>query len=171
MRTGKLNEGNIYDEQWLCDGAVEQETVMIRRDPVERLISGYRNFRDKRGLTLDFPDFLRELPNLMAQNHDYLHHFRLQSSYHPDHPLSEVDHVFDFEDFPRIKSFFEARLGQALPDLHHQKACFNDFTVTEKQIDLIQNYYVNDYLAGFGDIVDDTELGLQSERIGEAHSD
>jgi len=58
MRTGITSEGNIYDHGWMCDGEVEPETMMIRRDPVARFISGYRNFRDKRGWWMGFAEFV-----------------------------------------------------------------------------------------------------------------
>jgi hypothetical protein len=58
VRTGgQLPFGNVYDETWLSDGPLMQRKLIVRRDPVDRFISGYRNFRDNRGLTLGFDEF------------------------------------------------------------------------------------------------------------------
>ena len=155
IRMGKDVEGNIYEQEWLYDGEVEKETLMIRRDPVQRFISGYRNFRDIRGLKLGFAEFLERLPELLKRDGNIRHHFRPQSDYFPWMPLAKVDHVFDFEDFSKVKEFLEGRCGKTLPDHHAQKSYFNDFEVTNEQVELIQEYYVQDYIAGFGDVVDD----------------
>jgi hypothetical protein len=147
--------GNVYDQGWMCDGPVEKETLMIRRDPVERFISGYRNFRDKRGLTLEFSEFVRELPNLLKVDGSIRHHFAPQCEYFPWMPLEKVDHVFDLSEFSEVKEFLEERVGFELPSYHSQKSYFEGFEVTDRDVELIQQYYVNDYIAGFGDIVDD----------------
>jgi len=155
MRTGTPCEGNIYDHGWMCDGEVEPETMMIRRDPVDRFISGYRNFRDKRGWWMGFAEFVERMPELIVTNGDLRHHLAPQSDYFPWMPLEKVDHIFDFEDFPRVKEFLEERWRRELPAYHAQKSRFDDFGVTDRRVELIQSYNVNDYIAGFGDVVDD----------------
>lgn len=156
LRTGNECEGDaIYEHDWLCQGSIQEESVMVRRDPVDRFISGFRNFRDKRGLALSFSEFLEALPRLIRENANYAHHFRPQSSYYPQISLGDVDHVFDFEDFHLIREFLEDRAGKKLPDYHLQKSRFDNFEVTDEQLELIQQYYVQDYMKGFGDVVDD----------------
>lgn len=155
LRTGREVEGNVYHQGWMCDGEVERETVIVRRDPVERFVSGYRNFRDKRGLSMGFDRFVTEIPRLIRSDGDIRHHFAPQSDYFPWMPLAKVDHVFEFEEFGKLRDFLENRAGRKLPAFHAQKSCFSDFEVRDEHIELIQQYYLKDYLAGFGRIVDD----------------
>jgi hypothetical protein len=157
LRTGREVSGNVYDQYWLQDGGWQEETLIVRRDPVERFISGYRNFRDKRGLTLAFGDFVKRLPEMLPHDGNLRHHFAPQSDYYPANPLPEVDHVFDFEDFSSIRAFLEERSEKSLPDYHEQKSHFRDFEVTDEEVELIQQYYLNDYVSGFGEVVADDE--------------
>jgi len=65
LRTcGKTAEGNVYHQQWLSGGGCLANTLIVRRDPIGRFISGYRNFRDKRGLELDFNAFVNAFHQL-----------------------------------------------------------------------------------------------------------
>lgn len=151
LRTGRNSSENVYQQKWLFEGGLLGETLIVRRDPVERFISGYRNFRDKRGLELGFDDFVRQVPELVLDDDDLWHHFAPQSEYYPSRPLGEVDHVFDFGDFEGIREFLSERAGRELPRYHEQKSRFQDFEVTEDQVASIRQYYVKDYLAGFGE--------------------
>lgn len=172
IRTGKkVVDANIYDHGWMCDGDIEPESVMIRRDPVDRIISGYRNLRDKRGLWMEFGELVEKVPELIKSEWGNRHHFAPLSDYFPWMPLGKADHVFDFTDFGLVKEILEERCGISLPDYHAQKSKYDDFTVADAQVVLVQQYWVLDHVAGFGDVVDDTELGLQSERACETGSD
>lgn len=138
----------------MYEGEVQNETLIVGRDPVERFVSGYRNARDKRGLELDFAEFVQRFPELMAANRDWAHHFRAQWEFFPEHPLDQIDHVFDFGDFEEVRKFLEERAGKSLPRYHEQKSNFDDFTVTDQDVDLIQEYFLEDYLKGFGELYD-----------------
>jgi len=152
LRTeGKLPPyGKVYDAVWLADGPALRRSLVVRRDPVERFISGYRNFRDHRGFTLEFDAFFERFPELYRTNANIHHHFRPQSSFYPGLSLKEVDHVVDFERFADAKAILERLSGQALPDLQLQKAEFCDFEVAEWQAEIIASSYQCDYDAGFG---------------------
>ncbi len=155
LRTGREVQGNVYQYGWMCDGEVERETVMIRRDPVARFVSGYRNFRDKRGLAMGFDRFVREIPDLIRTDGNIRHHFAPQSDYFSWMPLAEVDWVFNFEEFGAVREFLEERAGNRLPECHAQRSSYSDFEVRDEHVELIQQYYLNDYLAGFGEVVED----------------
>jgi hypothetical protein len=104
-------------------------------------------------------EFVKCLPELLPGDADLRHHFAPQSDYYPGNPLPEVDHVFDFEDFALIRAFLEERSGRSLPHYHEQMSYFQDFEVTDEEVELIQQYYLNDYVAGFGKILDDLGEG------------
>jgi len=152
LRTGgKLpSYGKVYEAAWLADGPACARSLIVRRDPVERFISGYRNFRDHRGLKLEFNPFFEQFPELYQTNANIRHHFRSQSSYYPQLDLSKVDHVVDFDRFTDAKKILEQLSGRDLPDLQLQKAEFSDFEVAEWQAEMIADFYRCDYDAGFG---------------------
>ncbi|MDF1711326.1 MAG: hypothetical protein P1U90_03765 [Akkermansiaceae bacterium] len=87
LQTGEECEKDIYANGWMFDGPPEAESLLVRRDPVERFISGYRNSRDKRGLEVGFSEFVRRFPELMASNREWAHHFRAQADFFPESPL------------------------------------------------------------------------------------
>lgn len=147
---GQLPPGNVYDEKWLSEGKTLGETLIIRRDPVERFVSGYRNFRDKRGLSLGFDEFVSAFPQLYENDANLKHHFRPQKSYYPEMPLSVIDHVIDFHSFHEVKKLLEDKSGVVLPELHFQKAVFDEFEVTESHLSFIREFFAADYEAGFG---------------------
>jgi hypothetical protein len=148
---GQLPPGNVYDETWLCDGPVMQRKLIVRRDPVDRFISGYRNFRDKRGLTLGFDQFFEQFSSLFRTDGNIRHHFAPQSCYYPDLPLNSFANVVDFECFAETKNLIVQSTGVALPGIHFQRAEFDDFEVQEWQAAAIAQIYQCDYDAGFGD--------------------
>jgi hypothetical protein len=67
LRTGEECEKDIYANEWMFDGPPEAKSLMVRRDPVERFISGYRNSWDKRGLDGGFSEFVRWCPAMVWQ--------------------------------------------------------------------------------------------------------
>jgi hypothetical protein len=154
LRTGEECQKDLYENGWMYDGPVESKTMMVRRDPVARFISGYRNSRDKRGLAMGFPEFVDRLPELMEEDGEIAHHFKAQEAYFPEKPLREVDYVFDFDDFGAVRAFLEERTKVELPDYHEQKSYFDDFTVSGEEIEKIKNYYLDDYIEGFGELFD-----------------
>jgi predicted O-methyltransferase YrrM len=147
---GQLPRGNVYDEKWLAEGKALGESLIIRRDPVERFVSGYRNFRDKRGLRLDFDEFVGVFPKLYENDLDIKHHFRSQESYFPGMPLSAIDYVVDFHSFHEVKELLEAKSGLVLPDIHFQRSVFHGFEVKEGHLSFIREFFAKDYEAGFG---------------------
>lgn len=153
IRTGgdSAPTGNIYNEKWLEQGVCLGKTLIVRRDPIDRFISGYRNFRDKRGLGMGFGAFVDSFPRLYESDPNIRHHFRPQSHYYPEKPLATFDHVIDFENFAGIKPLLEGYCGIVLPEMHAQKAVFDHFEVEEHHLDVIRKFYVEDYEKGFGD--------------------
>lgn len=147
---GNLPPGNVYRQSWLTQGTVQPGTMIVRRDPVERFISGYRNFRDKRGLEMAFDEFMEKFPELYNTNRSVRHHFRPQCSYFPDRRLEDFDHVVDFENYGEAKELLEEATGVMLPEIRFQKSVFSDFTVRDWQRALIRDTYQCDYEAGFG---------------------
>lgn len=117
---------------------------------MHRFISGYRTFRDKRGLELALDEFFRKFPVLYQENKNVRWHFRPQSDFFPDMALARFGRVFDFERFDLIKAELERTSGTALPDSHHQQSRFSDFEVMEWQAEQIAEFYRCDYEAGFG---------------------
>lgn len=149
LRTdGQEPEANVYDAGWLWSDEVQAEKLRIRRDPVDRFVSGYRNFRDKRGLRLGFSEFLEKFEKLMEEDPNVHHHFQAQHLYYP-HAIEDYDYVFDFSRFGDIKQFLEQRTGRRLPTWQHQKARFSNFEVTGKQVDRLREFYAKDYELGF----------------------
>lgn len=149
LRTDGQEPGpNVYDAHWLWDEVEQKEKLRVRRDPVDRFVSGYRNFRDKRGLRLSFADFLEKFEKLMQEQPNIRHHFQPQHLYYP-YAIEDYDYVFDFSQFPEIKKFLEQRTGKRLPAWQREKADFKDFEVTRKQVDRIREFYAQDYELGF----------------------
>lgn len=149
LRTDGQESGpNIYDAHWLWSDEVQEEKLRVRRDPVDRFVSGYRNFRDRRGLRLNFEDFVEKFDKLIEENGDIKHHFQAQHRYYP-HAIEDYDHVFDFHQFSEIKNFLEERTGRRLPAWRYEKADFSNFEVTSKQVDRIREFYAKDYELGF----------------------
>ncbi len=150
LRTcGRSAEGNVYDHGWLSGGGCLGRTLIVRRDPVSRFISGYRNFRDKRGLELDFDSFVEAFPSLYATDTNLRHHFTPQSQFYPTRPIASFDHVIDFGKFHEVKEILEDYSGAILPELHHQKAIFDDFQVRPGHLEFIRSFYAEDYDNGF----------------------
>lgn len=152
VRTGEIPTGPIYKHAWMCDGPPLSRTIVVRRNPIGRFVSAYRNARDIRGLEVPFDQFVREFPNIVKTSESLLHHFRPQSVHVDDRKIEDFSEVLDFEDFPLVKLRLEEILKCALPDIHLQKSYCDDFTVSDEHIELIQEYYVDDFLAGFGEI-------------------
>ncbi len=149
LRTdGQEPGGNVYDAGWLWSDEVQAEKLRIRRDPVDRFVSGYRNFRDKRGLRLGFAEFLEKFEKLMEEDPNIHHHFQAQHLYYP-HAIEDYDYVFDFSRFGEIKQFLEQLTGRRLPAWQHQKARFSNFEVTGKQVNRLREFYAKDYELGF----------------------
>lgn len=167
LRKGEECTENIYDNDWMYDGDSEAITMTVRRDPVDRFISGYRNSRDKRGLTLGFSEFVKRLPELMEADSSVAHHFKAQYEFFPEKPLRDHDYVFDFNDFNAIRAFLEHFTKTKLPDYHEQRSYFDDFTVSDEDLETIQNYYLNDYFEGFGELKDERNdsNGQPSKRL------
>jgi len=149
-RGGFPKGGNVYGESWLSKGDRQARALMVRRDQVDRFIYGYRNFRDKRGLRLGFVEFVERFDDLYQSDEDTRWHFRPQSRYYPEIPLAKIDHVVDFDDFASAKLLLENLSGQKIPDLHLQRAVFDDFEVDEALAAMIAESYRCDYEAGFG---------------------
>jgi|GEM_PF-6629359 len=142
--------GKVYDAAWLAHGPALRQSLVVRRDPIDRFISGYRNFRDHRGLTLGFDDFFESFPNLYRTNENIRHHFRPQSSYYQNLALEKVDYVMNFNNFADIKILLEQLSKRKLPQLQLQQAIFSDFEVADWQAEVIAEFYECDYKAGFG---------------------
>lgn len=142
--------GNVYSQTWLRKGPLQKQKLIVRRDPVERFISAYRNFRDKRGLKLGFDDFFEQFPHRYQTDGDIYQHFRPQSGFYPNMPLESFDHIVDFEHFHEAKSLIEQLSGEQVPDIHYQRAKFCDFEVHEWQAETIARFYQCDYDSGFG---------------------
>lgn len=150
VRTEGQLPPNVYEQTWLADGPLQERKMIVRRDPVDRFISGYRNFRDKRGLSLGFDEFFEQFPSLFQTDGDIRHHFAPQSSFYPNLPLESFEHVVDFENFAEAKLIIERSMGTQLPEIHFQQAVFEDFEVQEWQAGAIAQMYQCDYDAGFG---------------------
>jgi hypothetical protein len=136
--------------------------IVVVRDPVERLVSVYRNRVrhygeietadfDALGLpsTLprapDFDAFCAHLPQyrkIVSINH----HTRPQSVYIGS-DLGLFDHVFRFERLNDLISFLSDRNGSAvtLPRLRTEGAARSEISISGRSYDLIARYYRADY--------------------------
>lgn len=130
LKTGDQKPGpHVYEEGWLWDDQVRAEKLRIRRDPVDRFVSGYRNYRDMRGLRLNFADFVEKFEGLMEEDDDIRHHFQHQYLFYP-YAIEDYEHVFDFSQFHQVKLFLESRSGKRLPEWHLIQAHYQNFEVS-----------------------------------------
>lgn len=149
LKTGDQKPGpHVYEEGWLWDDQVRAEKLRIRRDPVDRFVSGYRNYRDMRGLRLNFADFVEKFEGLMEEDDDIRHHFQHQYLFYP-YAIEDYEHVFDFSQFHQVKLFLESRSGKRLPEWHLIQAHYQNFEVSASQVERIRDFYSEDYARGF----------------------
>jgi hypothetical protein len=136
--------------------------IVVVRDPVERLVSVYRNrVRHYREIeTADFdalglPSTLPRAPDFdtfCAHLHQYRkiisinHHSRPQSVYIGS-DLGFFDHVFRFERLGDLISYLSDRNGSpvALPRLRMDGLARSEISISERSYDLIAGYYRADY--------------------------
>ena len=151
IRTGesfsKSEKDGIYSQGWMRGGPLKKKLIVVR-DPVDRFVSGYRNFRDKRGLNLDFDEFVKKFHWLYSTKDNYHHHFRPQSSC-VQHPLDHFDHVFHFSEYKMVRKFLESRTRMKLPNYHHQKSRHERPEISQGHLRYIKSFYQQDYDAGF----------------------
>ncbi len=135
--------------------------IVVVRDPVERLISVYRNrvghYReieaadfDALGLpstlprTPDFDTFCEHLPQYrkLVSIH---HHTQPQTLYIGD--LQRFDRVFRFEELSELVSYLSDLNGApvTLPRLRTEGASRAEISISRRSLDLIAGYYRSDY--------------------------
>lgn len=126
-------------------------TFCIKRDPVKRFISGYRNrvlFHRELGSTPSISEFIDNFDAYLKYRTIRVH-FMPQVRFFGKDP-SIFDFVFDTENMGEVKEFLETVHSMTLPDLQLQQGG-NEVKIklTRQEEAWIRRRYADDYNAGW----------------------
>lgn len=125
--------------------------IVIKRDPVSRFLSGYRNRVLFHGALYNKPDITQFIDNFTeySKNSDIDIHFRPQV-YFFGKDKNKFSHIFDVKEMHLVRELFEDTYSRKFPDLRLQQGG-NDVKVklTKEQEEWVHERYKQDYEAGW----------------------
>lgn len=139
-------------EDLVAPSAEQDIRIVVKRDPVKRFISGYRN------RVLFHKKLNRETPSIteFIDNFEHYHsHSDIETHFRPQVQFfgldkSKFSHIFDITEMHLVRQLFEDTYNRKFPDIRLQQGG-NDvkITLTQEQEEWIHERYKQDYDTGW----------------------
>lgn len=150
---------NIIEVDWFRE--VENSSICIKRDPVERFVSCYKDkiLRENRCNKISIDKLIDNFESIMTK-HKSLHqhgrkvpflwyHFAPQAKQFGTN-FDYYEEVFDLSEInTRVKEYLEDMWKINLPCLHTRKGNSMDIQLSDSQKSIIKNIYDIDYKIGW----------------------
>lgn len=138
------------DDRPPTETIVGNTRLAIKRDPVSRFLSGFKNrvLQHRKCDTTDISEFLDNFEEISGRNKDIATHFRPQYSYLGKDP-SVYTHVFDLKEIDQVKVLLEDLFERDLPPIRLQRSKGPKVDLTEAQVRRVKEIYKGDYKYGW----------------------